>query len=61
VSSCCSLNGDNPTSRNHIDHGLVVEALCDYASRKQRPMIRAYNAIIAAVVNTITYSIVLFG
>jgi hypothetical protein len=27
----------------------------------QRPMIRAYNAIIAAVVNTITYSIVLFG
>ena len=28
---------------------------------KQRPMIRAYNAIIAAVVNTITYSIVLFG
>jgi hypothetical protein len=49
------------TGRNHIDRGLVVEASCDYALRKQRPMIRAYNAIIAAVVNTITYSIVLFG
>jgi hypothetical protein len=32
-----------------------------WALRRQRPMIRVYSAIIAAVINTITYSIVLFG
>jgi hypothetical protein len=32
-----------------------------YASCRQRPMIRAYNAIIAAALNTIKYSIILAG
>jgi len=46
-----------PVAQIHQPQFISIEASCDYALRKQRPMIRAYNAIIAAVVKTITYSI----